>query len=87
MSGWLVYLLRCADDTYYCGVTNNLAKRLARHNGLCAGGAKYTRTRRPVTLLATTPVADRREAQKLEARIKSLPRKDKLAYFLERAHA
>ena len=39
---WHVYLLRCADDTLYCGVTTDLDRRLAQHNGRLAGGARYT---------------------------------------------
>ncbi|MGN1007915.1 MAG: GIY-YIG nuclease family protein, partial [Butyricicoccus sp.] len=42
-----VYILRCADDTYYTGWTNHLTARLAAHNRGTAG-AKYTRSRRPV---------------------------------------
>ncbi|MEG1610852.1 MAG: GIY-YIG nuclease family protein, partial [Bilophila sp.] len=45
---WYVYLLRCADETLYCGVTTDMTRRLAEHNGLQAGGARYTRARRPV---------------------------------------
>ena len=39
---WHVYLLECADGTLYCGVTTDLARRLAQHNGLAPGGARYT---------------------------------------------
>ena len=45
---WVCYLLRCADDTLYCGITNDLEKRLAAHNAGTA--AKYTRARGPVVL-------------------------------------
>jgi putative endonuclease len=48
MSSWQVYILRCADDTLYTGITNRLQARLKTHNG--ARGAKYTRARRPVVL-------------------------------------
>lgn len=80
-SGWLAYLLECADGTYYCGVTCHMVRRLAQHNGTRTGGAKYTRARRPVRLLATLPCAGKAEAQRQEARIKSLPRRQKLAFF------
>ena len=46
---WVVYLLRCSDDSLYCGVTNDLEKRIAAHNS--GSGAKYTRSRRPVELV------------------------------------
>ena len=49
---WCVYLLLCADGTLYCGVTTDVRRRLDEHNGLRAGGAKYTRGRRPVRLAA-----------------------------------
>ena len=47
---WYVYLLTCSDNTLYCGVTNDLAKRIYAHNNLNTG-AKYTRLRRPVKLV------------------------------------
>ncbi|MEG6502462.1 GIY-YIG nuclease family protein, partial [Desulfovibrio sp. 1214_IL3152] len=40
---WLVYLLECADGTLYCGITRDMERRLAQHNGALAGGARYTR--------------------------------------------
>ena len=45
-----VYLVRCADDSLYCGWTTDLKRRIDAHNGHISGGAKYTRGRRPVTL-------------------------------------
>ena len=59
---WHVYLLRCADDTLYCGVTTDLDRRLAQHNGRLAGGARYTRPRRPVALLLSRACTSRQEA-------------------------
>jgi putative endonuclease len=71
-----VYLLRCADDSLYCGWTTDIERRLARH---AAGTAsRYTRSRRPVALAALIPVADRSAALREEARIKRLPRAAKL---------
>ena len=72
-----VYLLRCADGTLYCGWTLDVAQRLAAHN---AGRAsRYTRTRLPVELAWSQPLPDRTAARREEARIKALPRADKLA--------
>ena len=82
---WYVYLLECADGTLYCGVTTDLERRLAEHNGSAAGGARYTRGRRPVRLAACAPCPDRAAACRLEDRIKRLPRRQKLAAL--RAHA
>ena len=74
MRTWSVYLLRCADGTLYCGASVDVARRVAMHNGLLAGGAKYTRGRRPVTLLACTGGMARQEALCLERTVKRLPR-------------
>ena len=76
MSAWFCYLLRCADDTLYCGITNDLEKRLAAHNAGTA--SKYTRVRLPVELVFAEPCADRSEASKREMEIKSLKRAEKL---------
>ena len=78
---WCVYLLTCADGTFYCGVTNDLPRRLDMHNGKLAGGAKYTRGRRPVTLTACTEGLTQGEALRFEAKVKKTPRAAKLALF------
>lgn len=75
-AGPCVYLLRCADDTLYCGWTVDLPKRIAKHEA--GTGAKYTRTRLPVKLAASWPMADATAARKEEARIKALSRAEKL---------
>ena len=76
---WLVYLLECSDGSYYAGITNRLEHRLAAHNS--GEGARYTRARRPVTLLASQEHPDRSEASKAEARLKKLPRSEKRGFF------
>ncbi|MBI4804810.1 MAG: GIY-YIG nuclease family protein [Desulfovibrio sp.] len=78
---WTVYLLTCADSTLYCGITRDVARRLDEHNGLIPGGARYTRSRRPVELVGSKLVADRSEALKLERTIKRMKRAQKLAFF------
>lgn len=72
-----VYLLRCADNSLYCGWTNDVDKRLAAHSSGAA--SRYTRSRLPVELAVVVPVADRSAALREEARIKRLPRAGKLA--------
>jgi homoserine kinase type II len=74
---WVVYILRCADNTLYTGITNNMNKRLeAHHQGTAA---KYTRSRRPVELLTTGAEMERGEARRLEMKIQKLPRAKKIA--------
>ena len=75
---WQVYILRCADGSLYTGVARDLERRLMQHNGECSGGPRYTRGRRPVSLMWSEPAADRSEAQQREAAIKRLPRVKKL---------
>ena len=74
---WSVYLVLCADGTLYCGVTTDVRRRLDEHNGLLAGGAKYTRSRRPVRLVAFTGGLERAQALRLERTVKKLPREKK----------
>jgi len=73
---WSCYILRCADDTLYTGITNDLEKRVAAHNEGTA--AKYTRARGPVELVFIEDCADRSEASKRELAIKNLTRAEKL---------
>ena len=75
--GYWVYILRCADDTLYTGVTDDLERRLAAHNS--GRGAKYTRGRGPVELLYQEPAADKSAALRREYAIKHLRRAEKLA--------
>jgi putative endonuclease len=71
-----VYLLRCSDGSLYCGWTNDLERRLADH--LSGRASRYTRARLPVELAWSRAMASRSEAMREEARIKRLPRADKL---------
>ena len=75
---WWVYILRCADDTLYTGVTTDVERRLHEHNHT-AKGARYTKIRRPVTLWYREPVANRSAACKREVALRKLPRAQKLA--------
>jgi putative endonuclease len=71
-----VYLLRCADESLYCGWTTDIQRRLAAHRAGTA--SRYTRSRSPIELAAVVPAADRSAALREEARIKRLPREAKL---------
>lgn len=72
---WVCYLVHCADDTLYCGITNDLDARIKAHN--TGEGAKYTRGRTPVRLVHVEPCADKSAALKRELKIKRLSRADK----------
>ncbi len=78
-AAWSVYMLRCADGTLYTGITTDLSRRLAEHNGEGGPGARYTRSRRPVVLAYAEPATDRAAALRREAAIKRLDRAGKLA--------
>jgi putative endonuclease len=72
-----LYILKCKDGTLYTGIADDLDRRVKEHN-LSKRGAKYTRSRRPVKLVYSRRFRNRSNAQKEEARIKSLSRKEKL---------
>lgn len=74
---WWTYVLRCSDDTLYVGVTTDLHRRVHEH-GHTARGARYTRVRRPVRLVAAWPHPDRSAAQKAESAFRKLRRTRKL---------
>ncbi len=70
-----VYILKCADGTFYTGWSTDPIRRTKAHNS--GKGAKYTRPRRPVTLVYTEEYGDKSTALKREYAIKQLSRKDK----------
>ncbi|HUS95801.1 MAG TPA: GIY-YIG nuclease family protein [Hyphomicrobiaceae bacterium] len=72
-----VYIVRCADQSLYCGIAVDVAARIGQHN---AGklGARYTKSRRPVTLVYQHEYENRSAALKEELRIKALSREEKL---------
>ena len=74
--GWFVYMLRCGDGSLYTGYTDNVARRLAVHQS--GKGAKYTRSRPPVTLAYQEELPDKSSAMRREAAIKRLTRRQKL---------
>ncbi len=74
---WYVYILRCCDGTLYTGSTNNVPRRLMQHQK--GRGAKYTRSRLPLTLVDQESQPDRSASLKREAAIKGLSRQKKLA--------
>jgi len=77
---WHVYLLTCADGALYCGVTTDVARRVAEHNAGTA--SRCTRARLPVRLAASAPCADKGAALRLEIAVKNRPRAKKMAFLL-----
>lgn len=78
---WIVYLLKCSDGTQYTGITNDLDRRVDEHNA--GKGARYTRTRLPVSVLGFRRVDSRSEALKLEWKVKQQPASQKLEFLVE----
>ena len=73
---WIVYLVRCADESLYCGITNDIEKRLIAHNS--GKGAKYTKSRMPVEMAGVSSKMTKSEALKLERHIKQVPSRKKV---------
>ena len=73
---WSTYILQCADGSFYCGVTNDLENRLAKHNQGAA--SKYTRSRLPATVAAVRSNLTKSHAFRLEHSIKKLPAAKKI---------
>ncbi len=71
-----LYIVECGDGTLYTGVASDVARRLREH-AASKRGAKYLRSRGPLTLRFEQSVGDRGRALKLEARVKKLARADK----------
>ena len=70
-----VYIVECEDGTYYTGWTNNLDKRIKAHND--GKGAKYTRARRPVSLVYYEEFRTKEEAMRREYAMKRMTRNEK----------
>lgn len=80
---YYVYILKCADKTFYTGITTDVERRVAEHNESKLG-AKYTSFRRPVNLVYAEKFTDRSSASKEEARIKKLSREEKIKLIKEK---
>ncbi len=77
---WKLYILQCADSSLYTGITTDVERRVREHNE-SPKGARYTRGRRPVTLLKFWTFDNRSEASRAEYAFKALRRPEKLAYL------
>ena len=63
--GWFVYILRCADDSLYTGITTDVSRRCDQHNAGTA--SRYTRSRLPIRLVYEEELTSRSLALKREA--------------------
>ncbi len=75
---YIVYILKCFDDTLYTWITTDLDRRLRQHNWELVWWAKYTRIRKPVEIMYSEEFENRSEASKRESEIKKLTREKKL---------
>ena len=78
---WYVYILQCADNTLYTGITIDVERRLNEHNNDNKLAAKYTRVRRPVKVVYQEKLMSRSLAAQREAAIKKLRREEKESLF------
>ncbi len=74
---WKLYVVECDDETLYTGITTDVDRRIAEHNG-SKKGARYTRSRRPVTLVASWCCGTQSKAARAEYAFKALSRGEKL---------
>lgn len=77
---WFVYMIRCADNSLYTGVTNDIARRFKEHNSQGTKCAKYLRGKGPLSLVLQLCVANKSAALQLELKLKKLPKKDKESF-------
>ena len=78
---WTVYLVECSDGSLYCGISNDLDARIAKHNA--GKGAKYTRGRGPVKLVCSKGGLRKGDALRLERVVKKQPRKNKVRFLTD----
>jgi putative endonuclease len=81
---WVVYLVRCSDESLYCGITNDVDKRLVAHNS--GKGAKYTKSRMPVEMAGVSSKMTKSKALKLERHIKQVPASKKVLELSKQGH-
>ena len=84
MPDWYIYIVKCSDHSLYTGITRDLKRRIEEHNSNDLLGARYTRYRRPVTLVYAEDAGSRSEATKRETAIKKLRRDEKKSLIAEK---
>lgn len=78
---WHVYLIECFDGSLYTGVSTDVERRFQEH--LAGKGARYTRSHKPLRLVASRPVGTRSEALSVELVIKRLPKQKKIEALIK----
>jgi len=76
VSDWSVYVIRCADDSLYTGISTDVERRFRQHSD-GRRGARYLKGRTPLQLVFALPVGDRSRASRVEYRLKQLSKRDK----------
>ena len=86
MNNWVVYILRCADNSLYTGITRDITRRIDEHNNNPKLASAYTRSRRPVKLVYMETCKDRSTASKREAVIKKMEKTEKEKLILQKGN-
>lgn len=74
---WQLYIIRCADNSLYTGITTDIERRFGEHNGNGGTAARYLRGKAPLQLVYTCSIGTRSAALKAEHRVKQLAKRDK----------
>ena len=77
---WLIYVLRCSDNSLYTGITNNIEKRMLLHNK--GKGSKYVFSRKPFVKVYEEIAISKSDALKLEYKIKKMTKKEKENFII-----
>jgi putative endonuclease len=86
MHDWYLYLIRCRDGSLYTGITTDVARRFAEHQGKRVGGAKYLKGRGPLALVLRRKVGSRSVALRVEQKVKKMPKTKKEKLIKDRKH-
>ena len=86
MPDWYIYIVKCSDQSLYTGITRDVKRRIEEHNSNDLLGARYTRCRRPVTLVYAEDAGSRSEATKREAAIKKFTKAKKESLIKQRVN-
>ncbi len=79
MSEWFLYIIQCNDGTFYTGITTDVGRRFAEHVAQGRRCAKYVKGKGPLALVFSERVGDKGPAYRMERKVKSLPKKRKMA--------